>query len=163
MLQRILTIVTLLHLFVASTSAYPGAMKTSPNLHKVKKIFIAKQENVPQDVDSGVRLDRVMRAELVKKGFVVVDDRGKADAILFGLVGEFLPIDGPAPSPPKYEYEYRLETATHAVLWSTKLSVSNRSKAVADQRGLERIVAGLFKEWKKSANGAGLKVGAKVS
>ncbi|MEO6390881.1 MAG: hypothetical protein ABIP75_03455 [Pyrinomonadaceae bacterium] len=104
-----------------------------------------------------------MRKELAKYGFVVVDDREKADAVLFGIVNEVSPVNGRAPNPPKYRYEYRLESIEGAVLWKATSLVSNRSKALADQRGLEKIVGGLFKEWKKSATRAGIVVGNKVS
>ena len=159
---RIVTIVSLLLFFLASTFAHSGAGKTSANLHKVKKIYIAKQENLPKDVDSEVRLDRVMRAELAKYGFVVVEDRAKADGVLSGLVQSVEAVKGRAPDPPKYTYKYRLETAANGVVWTTTLSVSNRSKAVTDQRGLQQIAGGLFKEWKKSAARAGIRVGSKV-
>jgi hypothetical protein len=149
-------------LSLAPALAHSGAGKTSSDLHKVKKIYIAEQKNLPPDVDSGVRLDRIMRKELAKYGFVVVDDRGKADAVLFGQVEEAAAINGRVPDPPKYLYEYRLETNANAVLWTMTLFASNRSKAVADQRGLQQIAAGLFKEWKKSAARAGIRVGNKV-
>lgn len=147
---------------VTSALAHPAAAATLSNLYKVKKVYIGKQENLPQDVDSGVRLDRIIRAELGNYGFVVVDDRSKADAVLFGLVEESGPVRGRVPDPPKYTYAYRLEAAAGGVIWSMKLAVSNRSKAVADQRGLEKIAAGLFKEWKRTAARAGIKVGNKI-
>lgn len=160
--RKIVTIIVCLCFCLVSAFAHPIAAKTSPNLYKVKKIYIAKQENMPPDVDSGVRLDRIMRAELAKHGFAVVDDRGKADAVLSGLVEEAGAVNGRVPDPPKYSYAYRLEAAAGGDLWSLKLSVSNRSKAVADQRGLEKIAAGLFKEWKRTAAQAGIKVGNKI-
>jgi hypothetical protein len=125
----------------------------------VKKIYIEMTQTQPR-----LSWISVMRTELTKVGFVVVDNAHDADAILDDEVQGVVILDGPQPDPPEHVYEFRLTLPNNVTVWRTEFKIRSRLEVDdVNKQAAKRLAGQLVNAWLKSARKAGLAVGDKVS
>ena len=162
----------------------------SKALHHVKKILIVQSGfNIVQTKDADgqrlmsdqqanehlknanardKRMASLLKAELIRAGFVVVEDEKEAEAVLVGMI---VPTVVKPPEPRHYIYKLMLPTlknfhefiAGKGKLWETDIKVnSSPIEEESDEKAATRIAENLLKGWLKSAKQAGLSTGNKV-
>jgi len=145
--------------------------QNSNNLYLVEKIYVGERGFSSREAGAREkRMNSYLKQELAAAGFVIVEDKNKADAVLSGSQGVAVVADGPQPDPPEHDYEYRLTPAGVEDLWESKgrlweAEVSIRSKLdepEVDRMAAPKLVGKLVRAWLKSAKKAGLKTGNKV-
>lgn len=123
-------------------------------LHRVKKIFIGVVYNINEEM----RIEPFLKNELVKKGFEVVDDPSKADAVLSGEIQAEIVLDGDGSVPNKIIYLYQLTLPNKEVVWKSKVKFVNKPTFAEDNEyAAKRISEKIAKDWQKAVKKAGAK------
>jgi hypothetical protein len=119
-----------------------------PNkLYRVKKIFI---EEVYLK-ETGERIETFLRKELIKAGFVVVDEASSADAILRGEVKAEVTLDGDGSIPNKSIYEYQLVLMNKEIVWKSTIKFVSKSTFTEDHEfAAKKMAEKILSDWKKS-------------
>jgi len=114
------------------------------------------------------RMVSLLKAELEKAGFVVVDDKKDAEAVLVGMTAPTV-VNHPEPR----RYVYKLMSPAHenfldfiagkGKLWETEIKInSSPIEDESDKKAAVMTAEKLLKKWLKSAKEAGLSTGDKV-
>jgi hypothetical protein len=144
----------LLVVFCFMQAAYGYLLPDTRNLYKVKKIYLAPSDD-PQRYRA---IEGLLKMELEMKGFVIVDDAAKADAILSGEIQAEVTLDGNGRRPNKSTYLYQLTAANKEVVWKGKVRfVSNRTLTEDHQYAAKRIAEMIARDWQKSVKNAAAK------
>ena len=166
-MQRIkaLAVVALVLATFGTVSAAGG--RPEPNLYRVRKIFLETQTN--EDVNQTlltafVPMHPALKEALLTYGFVVVDDRAEADAVMYGgLTSETVVADGPQLDPPHHGFQFCLASTKYSFKWLTEFTLSTRAvEPELGRKATAKAAHNLFAAWKKSAARAGLRVGDKL-
>ena len=140
---KVSSVVAILAMLTWPLGATLAAPRTEPNLYRVKKIFLETQTN--EDLsDLGMtafhRLHPALKQALSTYGFIVVDDRADADAIMYGgNTSEWVVVDGPQLDPPKHGFQFWLASSKYGFEWLTEFDLSTR--AVEPELGRKRRLA----------------------
>ena len=144
-----------------------AAPRTEPNLYRVKKIFLETQTN--EEVNESLlsafrRLHPALRQALLTYGFVVVDDRAEADAVMYGgNTKEWVVLDGPQLDPPKHGFQFWVASSKYGFKWLTEFDLSTRAvEPELGRKAAEKAARNLFDAWKTSAARAGIRVGNRL-
>jgi hypothetical protein len=122
------------------------------NLYLVKKIFIETVANVKEEN----KTELFLKIELEKKGFKIVDDSSKADAILTGQAQAEVILDGDGSVPNKSIYLYQLNLPSKEIIWKGKVKfISKRTLAEDNEYAAKKIAEKIAKDWKRSAKKSG--------
>jgi len=142
----------LLVVFCFMQAAYGYLLPDTRNLYKVKKIYLA-----PSDYPQRYRaIEGLLKMELEMKGFVIVDDGAKADAVLSGEIQAEVTLDGNGRS--KSTYLYQLTAADEEIVWKGKVRfVSKRTLTEDHQYAAKKIAEMIARDWQKSVKNAAAK------
>ena len=119
----------------------------------VRKIYIAKAEpfeNREPFISRWKRFNSYLKQELTRFGFIVVDEKANADAILSGNFGEEVMVDGPQANPPKLYYDFELILPTNEKVWRIEFDVRSRSGVLADEKAARKIAEEMSTAWQES-------------
>ena len=114
------------------------------------------------------RMVSLLTTELTRAGFVVVEDKKDAEAVLVGMIAPVV-VNPPEPR----RYVYKLMPPTHkdfldfmagkGKLWETEIKInSSPIEDESDKKAATLIAEKLLNGWLKSAKKAGLTTGDKV-
>jgi hypothetical protein len=105
-----------------------------------------------------------LKKALLGYGFTIVDSLADADAVMYGgNTRGWIVLDGPPLDPPKYGFQFWLSSAKHNFKWQTEFDILSRaSEPEVGSKAVEKAANNLFKDWKNSANNAGLAVRDKL-
>ena len=150
----------------AHNLAAAASLTQRKKLHLVKSIYVSEEKEYELSEVGAVKQSRLisnLRDELVRVGFVIVNDAAGADATLKGEFGWNAVLDGPQPDPPEYYYEYQLVDAGNERLWQSKFTLKSKlDEWQVDRDAAAKIAGKLLSEWLKSAKRAGLNVSGRV-
>lgn len=138
--------------FALATYGHTGASSKQAGLHLVKKIYIEITTNVVEDRD----IAPILKSELERRGFTVVDSAMAADATLSGeTMAEVYPQGG---APHKAIYRYQLMLPNQEVLWKVEVKFTTVLNFDEDhERAARKIAEKLLRVWQKSAKNAARK------
>jgi hypothetical protein len=125
------------------------------DLHRIKTIYIG---GIVDDHNEQLPIKPLLKRELEKNGFIIVDAASEADAILTGSILSELPLDGDGTARPRFFPDFKLTAPTGEVLWAgaTKFYAAwdNPDRL---QIAASKIAKKLFNDWKRSAKLVGIK------
>lgn len=166
-MQRFKPFAAVALILAACTSLSAARSQPEPNLRHVKKIFLETQTN--QDVNEALltafgRLHAALKEALLTYGFIVVEDRAEADAVMYGgLTSEWIVLDGPELDPPKHGFQFWVVSSRYGFKWLTEFDLSTRAvEAELGRKATAKAARNLFHAWKKSAARAGIRVGDRL-
>jgi hypothetical protein len=130
-----LLLIIICFLQAANSHSQPGDDRSV----QIKKIYIEAVANVKEEI----RIDPYLKAELEKRGFQIVDDAAKADAILSLITaqGEIV-LHSAENVPHKSIYQYQLALPDKKIIWKSKLKFISKPSFTEEQE----YVAGKFAE-----------------
>jgi hypothetical protein len=166
-MRRIKTFAAVAFMLAACASLLPARSQTEPNLHHVKKIFLETHTNGDLS-EPGMAAFRNSHAALNEAlstyGFIVVDERADADAVMYGgNTKEWVVLDGPQLDPPKHGFQFWVVSSKYGFKWLTEFDLSTRAvEPELGQKATARAARNLFDAWKKSAARAGIRVGDRL-
>ncbi len=148
-MRILIFIVLLLTVFVSNQTFAQEAEEGK--LHLVKKIHIGSMGKS----DEAERFQLLLEEQLEKKGFIVVTDADKADAILTGVLSLRVYDDTSIA-----RVTVQLKTLDGKRIWGGDFQPKRSLKRVDDtvKFRAENIAGRLRKDWNKSAKEAGIKV-----
>jgi len=155
-MQHIKTFAAVAFMLAACASLSPARSQTEPNLHHVKKIFLETQTNGDLG-ELGMAAFRKSHAALKEAlstyGFIVVDDRADADAVMYGgNTKEWVVLDGPQLDPPKHGFQFWVISSKYGFKWLTEFDLSTRAvEPELGRKAAAKAARNLFDAWKKSA------------
>lgn len=116
---------------------------------QVKQICI---EADTSDTPKEKSITPFLQTEIVKQGFVVVDNRDNADAILSGEVSVQVMLDGDSSNPPdKAIYRYKLFSSNGELLWKTTVKFISKSGWTENNKfGAQKIAEKLLTDWQEA-------------
>jgi hypothetical protein len=148
----IILLLGLLLLSPPQASAQTSASAKPFRLHQVERIYIGDMGAG----DSAERFRLLLEDQLIKKGFVVVDNEDRADAFLVGVLSQ--PVLDESEGNARVTVQLRTRDGDR--LWSgnfgPKLSSFFRIKDPLQLRA-EELTRRLRTDWEKSAQNAGVK------
>ena len=120
-----------------------------PKRPVISKIFLQSAKSDTRDEV----MNRLLRNELTRKGFAVVDKIEDADAILSGVVASQTILFDPRPkqvadlhpAPKQFRYEYELKTRELKQIWKTEFEFNGEDDGDTDKRAARRIAKALEK------------------
>ena len=123
--------------------------------HFLRKLYVQPIENLQTDR----RIDDALRRELTTVGFIVVDARQEADAVVALTWQVEVVIHGGPEDYPKDIFTVVLEAPGGATLWRGRVSVvESRSERRATVYKARAIANALVKAWNKSARRSNYKL-----
>jgi len=140
---------TLACCFVLAVCAHAVALGRQGDLHLIKKIYIEITPNVVEDGN----IAPLLKAELERRGFTVVDSVEAADASLTGeITAEVYPHGG---APHKAIYRYQLISPNQQAVWKVQVKFTTVLNFDDDnERAARKIAEKLLRDWQKSAKNA---------
>ncbi len=115
---------------------------------QVKQIYI---EDDNSDTSKEKSITPFLQTEIAKQGFIVVDNKANADAILSGEVSVQITLDGDSRNPPdKAIYRYKLFLSNGELLWKTTVRFVSKSGWTENNKlGAQKIAEKLLTDWQK--------------
>jgi len=137
---------------LSATAASTG--DDAQRLYLLTKLFI---EPIGQLKNVDARLEPLLKQELQKRGFQVVERAEDAQGVLSGDFGLEVTLDGDKYDITKADYELQLRNSAGERVWKARLKFKHRDTYAEDHRYAARKLAEkLSKAWRKSARRAGL-------
>jgi hypothetical protein len=132
--------------------AHAIALSKQGDLHLIKKIYIEITPIVVEDRD----IAPILKVELERRGFTIVDRVEAADASLTGEVtAEVYPHGG---APHKAIYRYQLTSSNQQAVWKVQVKFTTVLNFDEDnERAARKIAEKLLRAWQKSAKNAARK------
>ena len=148
-------IISLIVLFLLSPahSELLYCSASSPNdesskLYSVRRIFIEEISNIK----AVSKVEPFLKRELQRSGFIIVEDRREADAILTGQIKVELVLHGDGSVPEKAIYEYELRLTNDVMVWKGEVKFpARRNLAEENEYAAQKIAEKISRDWKKSA------------
>ena len=112
-----------------------------PNVNRprhVKKIYIEPTSNVEEEI----KIDRYLKAELGRHGFIIVNDASEADAVLslVAAQGEIV-LHGDGDVPHKSIYLYQLTLPGKEAAWKAKIKFVSKPSYAEENMYVARKIA----------------------
>jgi hypothetical protein len=125
----------------------------SNKLYLVRKIFI---EEIP-NIQEASKVELFLKRELQRWGFIIIEDRAGADAILTVEIQAEVILDGDGSVPNKAIYKYELRLTDNELVWKGKIKFPARqSFAEENEYAAQKIAEKIANAWRKTAKkGAG--------
>jgi hypothetical protein len=166
-MQRAKIFAAVASLLLSCANLVAAASRTEPDLYRVKKIFLETQTN--EDVNELLLtafrpMHPALKEALLTYGFVVVDDRADADAVMYGgHTKEWVVLDGPQLDPPKHGFQFWVASSKYEFKWLTEFDLSTRTaEPELGRKATAKAARNLFDAWKQSAARAGIRVGDRL-
>jgi|GEM_PF-4304177 len=123
------------------------AQTTQHALARVSKIYIDQIVNSKDEW----KIEPLLKAELERRGFEIVENRSDADATMSGEIQARIVADAYKHVPHRSAYLFRLTAPKNAVIWRAMVEFASRKASADDNKLAARMIADrLAKEKQKS-------------